>query len=925
MTGARVIAVPTFDTARRIDVEAPAGSTVGEIVALALPGASPALFDHVRVTIGNAVVPRQWWASARPKPGSVVLVRVMPGNSGVLRTALSIAVSVAAIALGQVWAPALAGSAFGTALGLTNATAGALISGATMLAGQFLLNAFVPLRPDQSKSGFLDSPTYGVQGFKNVANPDGMIPCPMGRIRFAPPYAALPYTEIVNGETFVIALFLLGYGPLEIRNMRFGDTPVERYKEVQIETRQGYVTDERVTLYPQQVLEQRLTVDLNKVYSDQFGSHTRFTASDVTESSIDVTFPSGMFQMHTQTSGNSSKTYPVPFFVEFRIRQRLNGVGAWSEVTVWRVFEFKQKAFTASFRWTHPSRGRWEVEVTRLTPDFDDLSSWSTTDQIASQSIWSVLRSFRPEYPIAFDKPLALVAIRARGTKQLNTIIDDFNLEVGRICLDYDSGTSTWVERETRNPASLYRYAMQGPMNAYPLGDDEIDLTFLQNDFHPFCVTNNLYYDRVHDFEASVYDVMSDICAAGRAAPRDDGEKWGAVIDRPQTITFAHLTPRNSFDLTGERTYVDLTEGFRVKFPDASNDYKQAERIIPWPGFVGTPSIVESIDLPGICEPDNVWLEARKRQYELIYRRDVLTLMQDVEGSFVARGDMCHLSHPTLRKTQHAVYAKAVNGNVVVIDDVVTMETGKNYTIRIRKLATNDVDEDQSVLRTVQTIAGEVDALFLTGSGVAPAPGDLIMFGEAGTTSETVLVKEVEATEDMGARHTLIPYAPEIFELLAAEVPPAWNGRAGGEADDPTVAPGEPTIGLIISGEDVTPTALVYNVFVPIEIDPIGPITDRIELQHRILGAPSWTTITAPVGGVLIEGYADLDEIEVRARAIGVGATPLASAWTDSIWHVVAFSNEVTRDFTTINGVADKVIDLGSFTQPDWQTVDASL
>jgi hypothetical protein len=922
LSSSRVIAVPTFDSARRIDIEAPAGSTVAEIVKLALPGAMPTLFDQVRVTIGDVLVPREYWTAARPKPGAIVLVRVMPGNGGILRTVLSIAVSVAAIALGQLWlGPLLASSAFGTAIGLTSASASALASGVAMLAGQALLNAIVPLRPDRSKTGLPDSPTYSVQGFKNVANIDGIIPCPLGTIRFAPPYWALPYTEIVGGEMFVTALFVLGYGPLEIRDLRFGDTPIEKFKEVEIEIRQGYDDDDPITLYPKQVLEQRLSVDLNKVYSDQFGAHTRFTASDVTETSVDLFFPGGMFWMHTQTSGSSSSTYPRPFWVTFRISERKDGVGDWTEVAIWNVAEFKQKEFYATYKWTHSERGRWEIKIERLTPDFDDLALWNQYDQISSRAIWQVLRSFRPEYPVNCEVPLALIAIRVKGTKQLNGVIDDFNCEVGRICLDWDSEEEEWVERETRNPASLLRYAMQGPMNVYPFEDEEIDLAFLENEFHPFCEDNNLHYDRVHDFESTLYDDMADICAAGRGYPRDDGEKWTVVIDRRRDVVHGLISPRNSYDLTGERPYVIFPDAFRVKFQDSTNDYKQAERVIPWPGFVGAPSRTESIDIPGVCDPDNVWLEARKRQYELMYRPDIWNLMQDAEGMFAARGDMCELNHWTLNNTQRSAFVKAIRGNAIVLDDLVTMESGKSYAIRIRKLAANDVDEDQSVLRTVQTIAGEQDALFLTGSGTSPDAGDMIFFGEATKVSEQVLVKNIESTQNLGVRHTLMPYAPEIFDALDEEEPPAWNGRVGAEVIDPTVAPDVPEFGVIISGDDASFDA-PNNVYVTLIVSA-WPEVSYIELQHRILGDVSWTTTSVPPGNVVLTDYDDLDEIELRARAVGVGSSPLASDWSDTYWHVVSLNNEAERDFGLLTDSETQVIDFGSIADETWQSVDA--
>lgn len=791
-TGSRVIAVTSLDTEQRLDALAPAGSTIGEIVEFALPGATPDVMPWVRVTIGNDLIPRELWEVIRPKPQTVVVVRVLPGNSGVIRSVLSIAVAVAAIALGQYYAVPLAGAAGFAGSSAAASVAGSLITATTLLAGTFLINALVPIRNDQASSGGgpSASPTYSVQGFRNVANPDGVVPCVMGKIRFAPPYAALPYTENENGEVYVRALFLLGYGPLAIRDIKIGDTPIDAYKEITYEVLQGYPSDLPQSIYPRQVLEERMSVDLNQVYATANGPHTRFTAADADECQIDVSFPNGLFHMISGFNGTITQTFPNPMSVVIRVEYRLNGTGGWTNLLDWNITAFSQKPIAFSHRWQFPARGRYEIRLTRLTPDYDDLNGFDQNNQYVSVSYWSSIRSFRPEYPLNFNHPLALIAVRVKSSKQLNGVLDNLNCEASRICLDWNG--SAWVEQETQNPASLYRYALQGPAAAYPRTDAEIDLAQIQ-EWHGWCAGGSLAYNRVQDYEASIFDVMGDIAAAGQAAPRDDGTKWGVVIDRKQTVTIAHMTPRNSWNFSGERPYVIFPHAFRVKFYDQSNFYKPAERVVPWPGFVGTPSIMESIEFPGVTNPDLIWLEARKRQYELIYRRDVFYIMQDFEGSIARRGDMVLLAHDILKSTLLAARVKMVAGNTVTLDDFVTMETGGSYVLRIRKLGTGDNAPDDTVLRTVQTVPGRSNTILLTGAGAAPAVDDLVVFGESGLETEECIVREVEGAEDFARRFVLIPHAPEMFDLLAAEVPPAWNGRVGGDLTPsiPAIAPAD--------------------------------------------------------------------------------------------------------------------------------------
>src|SRR5690606_18913799 len=118
--------------------------------------------------------------------------------------------------------------------------------------------------------------------------------------------------------------------------------------------------------------------------------------------------------------------------------------------------------------------------------------------------------------------------------------------------------TQTWINRVTSNPASLFRWVLQGPANAYPKTDDEIDLLTLQK-WHEFCDVKGLTYNRVHDYDATRLDVLGDIAAAGRATPHDDGERWGVTIDTAGAAHISAIAPRNSWDFQGSTP--------QVKFP----------------------------------------------------------------------------------------------------------------------------------------------------------------------------------------------------------------------------------------------------------------------------------------------------------------------------------------------------------------------
>jgi hypothetical protein len=122
-------------------------TSVAEMVTLALPGLPESGLDRVRVSIGEHVIGREAWRHVRPKPGASVIIRAVPGDD-TLRYILTVAVIVSAIALGQFYAPAIAG-AIGVPFTATAGTLSIISSVATAgfaVAGSLLVNALIPVR-----------------------------------------------------------------------------------------------------------------------------------------------------------------------------------------------------------------------------------------------------------------------------------------------------------------------------------------------------------------------------------------------------------------------------------------------------------------------------------------------------------------------------------------------------------------------------------------------------------------------------------------------------------------------------------------------------------------------------------------------------------------------------------------------------------
>lgn len=870
-----VLAAPMIDAgAGRIDMTMPVGSNVEEIVCAALPALSASDRRRCRVMLvserGSVLVAAEWWSRVKPHAGVRVVIRLVPGKDA-LRSILQVVISIAAIAIGQFYALPLAG-----ALGVSTQVAAGIIGLGVTVIGNLLINALIPpVKPDQLSQ----QNRYQLSGLRNRMDPDGAVPLLLGRLRYAPPFATYSYTEIVGDWQYIRAAFCVGYGDCTISDLWIGDTPITDYDEVQAETRPGVAGDAPLSLITRQVIEETVGAELVMAYPrDDLGEIIdgsvavqkrviRTTGADAAGASVIIAWPAGMVSYDKKGRAQSAS-------VTIRIEQRLV-TGAtlgddegWSVVETITVQARKLEAFFRQHSWTFPSRGRWQVAVTMQTPE-------STSSQVQQRTSWAVLQTIRPEYPLNFPHPLALIAVRIKATHQLTGQLDNLSAVVSRRCLDYDHTSGTWIVRETSNPASLYRYVLQSPANPRPVSDAGIDLAALA-DWHDFCRLKGLKSDIVYEETSSqLRDVLAEIAGAGRASPRHDGLRWTVTVDRPDKPIVDHFSPRNSYDFSVTRSYVEPPDAFRVQFRDAANDYKAAERIVPWPGKESAELLLtEELKLPGKTDAAEIYREARRRMYEAIYRPDVFSSSRDGAIQVATRGDRIRLASDIIDRVQVATRVRSVSGRLIELDEPVAMADGEAYALRFRAGLTEEDTIGTSVLRAVATRPGAHSTIVVTGDGAMPAPGDIIHFGRSSKVDYDLLVTAVEAGEDMSSHYRLVALASVIDEMTDADVIPAWSGRAGAEIPGSAVAPTVPRIASVRTGTSGTGVADAIDVLVEPGAGVVAAA--RYDIDHRLTGATAWATLTvsAAAGGGRIMEYPQGASVDLRVRAVSAGGTP---------------------------------------------------
>jgi len=311
-----IILSPSAFKAPRV-ISVPEGITVHQIIERA-----GCLDPSVRVEIDGVTISRDRWHVIPPVDSHVMIIVPVHGGGGKdpMRALLTIAVVVTALVTGQVY-----GASIATTMGVTTATGEALAVGAVMTAGSMLVNAITPIRAPELSGGaqsYADSPTYSLSGSRNSSNLFGSVPVVLGRHRFYPPLGSRPYTEILGNDEYLRMLFIWGYGPLLVEDIKIGETPIEQYSDIVIETVEGREGDPEITLVPSIVYQDGIGVLLTQAG----GQVVRTAPEGVDELSVDLVFPYGLAYI-ADSGARTNHT------VNVRLEYREVGSGTWIDLS----------------------------------------------------------------------------------------------------------------------------------------------------------------------------------------------------------------------------------------------------------------------------------------------------------------------------------------------------------------------------------------------------------------------------------------------------------------------------------------------------------------------------------------------------------------------------------------------------------------
>ena len=841
----------------------PEGDTIADaLTALQVPKDH---WEFAFVAIEDQPIPRELWHRVRPNAGVTLYVKVTPGVSGAIALIAALAGSAASGA-------AVAGIGAGTFLGLSAATVGAIAGAVVSAAVTFALTSiFAPSAPNRQQNE-AESQSFSITSARNRLDPFGVVPEVVGLHRFIPPYGAAPFTEVVGSDKqFLRFVVVWGYGPVDVSDIRIGNTPIDDFDDV-VADHDFDGTAAALGLYPRDVSQEDLSIVLDTTFVD------RTTAIDVDEVSIDVTFPNGLFFINSR--GNRLDT-------SVALQAFYRKVGD-PDFTFWFYETVTSRQTTVrrfSKRITGLPRGQYEIRLRRF-------NAAQPNTQRTETAVWTAMRGFTNESPISMPG-VAKSAFRIKATDQLNGVVDQLNAVVG-VKVPTWNGAAWTGSSTSRNPAAVYRHVLTSAANAKARTASQIDDAGL-GAWYERCETLGLYYDRVFDDQASVRDRLQDIAAAGFASPRLVDGKWGVVVDKPQTVPVQHFTPRNSNNFRGQIVAAEIPHAYRIRFPNRERQFIEDERIVYDDGYdASNATEFQTLDAPGKTDPEDVFRWGRHILAAARLRPEIFTFDVDIEHLVAERGDLIRFTHDVPRIGLTSGRVKSVDGNDITLDEPVTIEDGKTYTVRVRQ---NDGTTNNQNISTGSGLHSTITVSDATGI----AAGDLFMFGETGSESEQLIIRAVEPNDDLGATIEAVPYREAIYN--AADSIPDYESVISIPSSVSFIGPPTPKITNVISDEaalirtadgSVQPGILLY--LLPgtsaASNDASVTRTEDFEVRWRITGSGDPFTYEprqlADVGAVRITGVETGEGYDIEVHAIGPNGERSQS--TNVVGHVVAGS-----------------------------------
>jgi hypothetical protein len=455
---------------------------------------------------------------------------------------------------------------------------------------------------------------------------------------------------------------------------------------------------------------------------------------------------------------------------------RLRAIKINAAVSGFTLTAASQKPIVAAINLGPLGGSRYEIQITRLDPI-------STSSRRIDEATVTQNKTFLYGNVVNLRVPHTMLEMSLIGSDKLSGVVQTLNADAVSVLYQYDQWGNIIAFSETRNPAWICLDILLGPCNPRPLSPAQIDfyswwqLAVYCDQLRTWTVNGQQITDIrfpcdiVVDYQSTVQELIDSILATCHATRNItyDG-RWGVTIDEKGNFTPRQLiTPSNSWNFSGRRTFSEEVHAFKVSFIDASSEYTKQEIIVYRDGYsAANATKFESIGTIGVTTFYHAWAYGRYMFAQAISRQEIFTLSMDVEHLAVQRGDGVQVQHdvPKIGGYPSRV-VKALPGNQVVIAAQLASQPAA-YTVRRR---------DGSVV-TGRVVSMAADDTLVLDNAVNVQFDDLIVVGALDSVTEQFIVLGITPGEDLSAVLTLVRYDADMYDSDLGPLP-AWDPTWG--------------------------------------------------------------------------------------------------------------------------------------------------
>lgn len=683
------------------------------------------------ISLNGSILDEESYSTTFLNPGdSLVICPLLTGGEGGGKAVMRL---VAMLAIAWAAGP-LTGALLGSGVSSTSALFFATKMAVTF-AGATLVNAMMaPSKSAYGNEGLDNSPSYGIDGPKNVAMEGIPVPVCYGKYRMGGNLINI-YVENHEKTQDVYMLLNAGEGPVaSLTDILINDEPIDKYNDVKFETRLGTADQEPIGWFDDTIIPRNRGIKLTDSYSYfttvgtvdklrfDFGGRlgfvqiepdgrsrqvqvelaieyrkvgdstwtvlkeanpagtttTRYFYYDVNEFDVVV----GENEVNALTVGDFvednqiKRTFPTDSGIPDRV------VGYTIDNTTYDyatyITDTSRTPIRRTFKTDILPQGVYETRVKRVLPE---SASEEVIDDLWLEDIYEIITD-----DVRY-RHTALVAIKIRLTDQLNSVPRVTFLNGGVIIDVWDSKRNEWIyDQASANPAWVTWDILTN--TRYGLGFPTTRLDFhAWREWAEFCDENALEFNAVIDNEMNAWDAMMLAFRCGRAAPIPVGTRFSVTIERPTTPSMM-FSVSNIIEKSFRQSWASLNDRaneIEVTYYDKENGYKATPMRIYDPATLtsGQPLRTAAINLFGVTDRTQAFKEAKLQLNLNRYIRQSVEFDAPLEAIACIPGDVIYVQHDMPQWGYAGRCAAGSTTTTVKLDRKVPMNPGPNYRLLV--------------------------------------------------------------------------------------------------------------------------------------------------------------------------------------------------------------------------------------------------